>query len=178
MRTLALDYRRTPRAAERAGIALLALGAAAAIGMGLYYDSLSQSLVLWETRAEQLERLVRHDPARVRQASLRPAQLDTEFKEARKTLLKLALPWNDLFKAVESSDDKDVALLGIDPDVQKDLVTISGEARSIDAMLHYVKTLQDAPSLSEVFLRSHQVQQQDPEHPVHFTIEATWTLRP
>jgi Tfp pilus assembly protein PilN len=70
-----------------------------------------------------------------------------------------------------------VALLQIESDVDKQHVKISAEARTLGAMLDYLRDLEGRSILSDVYLQSHQIQQQDPERPVRFVLTATWLAR-
>jgi Tfp pilus assembly protein PilN len=178
MRALSLDYHHTPRLAKKAGIALLVLGVVAALQLGSRYYELSEQVGLWEAKTAEIERLTQHGPGKTRRTGKRPEQLGSEMKRARETLLQLALPWDELFRAVEASDYDQVALLAIEPDPQKKLVRISGEARTVSCMLQYLRVLQEAPVLSDVYLHSHQIRQQDPDKPVHFTVQASWVTQP
>jgi Tfp pilus assembly protein PilN len=171
MRALALDYRSTPRL-PKIGLAILIVAVAAAIHGGIHYREVETDIVKWEEKKAEAERLSRHKPAKARQAGA--AELGAEIKQAKAVLLQLALPWNELFNAMEVSDYEQVALLAIEPDPQKNLVRISGEARTLTCVLNYVKVLQAAGSLDKVFLQSHQIQNQDADKPVRFTIVAAW----
>lgn len=172
MRALSLDYLRTPRLPNRIGMTILIVAVVAAVLGAMHFREVSADIVEWEVKKDETERLARQLPLKARQASA--AELGAEIKHARGVLLQLALPWNELFQAVEASDDEQVALLAIEPDPQKSLVRISGEARTLTCVLHYVKALQAAGSLDQVYLLSHQIQNQDAEKPVRFTVVATW----
>ncbi|NTV94330.1 MAG: PilN domain-containing protein, partial [Thiobacillus sp.] len=90
-------------------------------------------------------------------------------------LNQLALPWDRLFSAVEESSGADVALLVMEPDTLKGLVRIGGEAKHLDAALAFVKQLGAHPIFTRVALQNHQVQQQDPQKPVRFSLVAAWS---
>lgn len=158
-------------------MALLVLGVAAVLHTGNRYFDLSEKVALWEAKTAQIQRTNKQGAGKTQRSGARSQQLGSEMKRARQTLLQLALPWDELFQAVEASDYEQVALLAIEPDAQKKLVKISGEARTVACMLQYIRTLQQAPALSDVYLHSHQIRQQDPDKPVYFTVEANWVTR-
>lgn len=112
-----------------------------------------------------------------------PARKDTEqvlleSKQANAIIFELNLPWKELFEAFEVTQNTDIAVLAIEPDAQKGLVRISGEAKSLDSVAAYLDYLQKIPLFKDVALLNHQIQQQDPQHPVRFMLQATWrTLR-
>jgi Tfp pilus assembly protein PilN len=93
---------------------------------------------------------------------------------ANEILRRISLPWQDLFHAVESAAPKDVALLAMEPDPDKQLLKIAGEAKDVAAMLEYVRSLEGRPIFRSVTLSNHQVQQQDPQRPIRFSLVAAW----
>lgn len=97
-----------------------------------------------------------------------------ELAAARDTVQRLALPWPGLFGAIESAASDDVALLAIEPDPRAGKVTISGDSKDYLAALTYVLNLSRAEALSGVELVRHEVKQNDPRHPVAFSVSASW----
>ena len=92
-------------------------------------------------------------------------------------ILELNLPWKELFDAVESYRKDDIAVLAMEPDAQKGLVRISGEAKSLDSLVVYLAYLQKIPLLRDIELVNHQIREQDPQQPVRFMLQATWGAR-
>jgi Tfp pilus assembly protein PilN len=86
----------------------------------------------------------------------------------------MGLPWDMLFQTMESANNDNIALLGIDPDSKKGQIKISGEAKDFDALLGYIRTLQKNNFFTEVSLQHHQVQELDPDKPIRFTLDASW----
>ena len=60
------------------------------------------------------------------------------------------------------------------PDMQKGTVSISGEAKNLNALLNYVKQLAAREVFASVYLQNHKIQQADPEKPLHFSLLAYW----
>ena len=178
MRALHLDYQRRANLAVKIGAMLLVAGLAAALLATGFYYRLGRDVGLWETRIAEIEGSAQQKPIADPGTSSNARQVSSEMKDANEVLLQLALPWDDLFKAVETSDDDKIALLSIEPDAQKQLVRISGEARSLDCMLNYVRLLQESGLLSEVNLKNHQIYQQDPDKPIRFSLVAAWIAKP
>ena len=111
-----------------------------------------------------------------------PARKDTEqvaleIKQANAVIFELNLPWKELFDAFEATQNTDIAILSIEPDAQKGLVRISGEAKSLDSLPAYLAYLQKVPLFQDVALLNHQIQEQDPQQPVRFMLQATWGAR-
>lgn len=178
MRALHLDYQRRTNLAVEIGVALLVTGLAVALLAMAYYYMLGNEIELWEARITKIERSAHHKPINAPRNSADAQQVGSEMKVATEVLMQLSLPWDELFNAVETPDDDKIALLSIEPDAQKHLVRISGEARSLDCMLNYVRLLQERGLLSEVNLKSHQIYQQDPDKPIRFSLVAAWITKP
>lgn len=97
-----------------------------------------------------------------------------ELAAARDTVQRLTLPWPGLFSALESAASDDVALLAIEPDARAGRVTLSGDSKDYLAALTYVLNLSRSEALSGVELVRHEVKQNDPRHPVAFSVSAAW----
>lgn len=107
-----------------------------------------------------------------------PEALQREFDAARQVLQELALPWVPLFQSIEGAINADTALLAIEPDAQKRVVRISGEARDFPAVLGYMERLGTQPVLAGVHLVTHQMRDDIAERPVQFTLLASWRTSP
>ena len=103
-----------------------------------------------------------------------PAASAEEVALARDAVQRLGLPWTKLFAALEAAGSDQVALLAIEPDTKSGTVKITGESKDYLAALGYVLTLSENDALSHVQLLRHEVRQNDPEHPVSFSISAAW----
>jgi len=172
MRALTLDYRRSPRGSWP-GVALLVAGAAGAALVGLQYRQLVDEEARAETgayRAAAVERKKAVQPA----AAVDPRKLALEVARARKLLLQLSVPWDEVFEGVEAVDSRNVGLLRIESDLEKQSIKIDAEARNIAAMLRYLRAMEALSTFVDVHLQSHQVQLQDAQHPVRFVVTATW----
>lgn len=171
---LHLNFRATAPSWSPLGLALLLVG----LVMSLY--------ALNEARAVQAQiALAQAKVARATQGikpQPRPAvdseTLQTEVRAANEVLQQLALPWSPLFSALESTGDKQIALLSIQPDAGKRMVRISGEAKDFDALLAYMARIEQSKILRQVYLNSHEVRAQDAEKPVRFALTATWVPQP
>jgi Tfp pilus assembly protein PilN len=76
---------------------------------------------------------------------------------------------------VEASVGDQVTLLGVEPDTEKRELRLIAEAKDLDAMLAYARRLQESALFSDAYVVSHQIQQQDPQKPVRFVVNAQWT---
>jgi Tfp pilus assembly protein PilN len=101
-----------------------------------------------------------------------------ELDAARRVLQELTLPWDAMFRAIEASDGKGIALLSIEPDAAKRSVRIGGEARNYPAILAFMQRLEASQILSGVHLLNHQVREQEAGRPVYFSVAASWRAAP
>ena len=165
-RRLELDYVAPPSRPRLPGLALLAVAVLAA---GLLVERFREvRLDLESIEAQQgllgtQKRAVRATPRE---------RLDDEVKNAEAVLRQLALPWSAIIQTLEEATTDDVALLQMQPDAQQRQLRLAAEARNPEAMLAYVRRLAAARSLSDVYVASHQVQMDDPQRPIQFTVQA------
>jgi hypothetical protein len=165
MRRLELDYVAPPRAPRAPGLVVLAIALATAGTLVERYREVRSEL----ERLEAAQRLL--GP----QQAARPiprARLEEEAKSVEAVLRQLALPWGAIIESVEGATTGDVAILQLQPDAQQRQLRLGAEARTRQAMLEYLQRLAAAKGLAEVHVVSHQVQTEDPNRPVQFTVQA------
>lgn len=177
MKRLRLDYQRS-RQFPLAGVVLLALALAGLVAIGVYYRNLSDRAAGLEAKVAKIERLAQRGRPGGKIDGRVAEGMKDEVMHANRVLRQLSFPWDRLFNAVESSASKDVSLLALDPDVEKGVVRIGGEARNFPAMLDYIVRLEGQDAIGTVYLQSHQVQQNDPDKPVRFGLLAAWRGKP
>lgn len=102
--------------------------------------------------------------------------LEKEATEAASVIDRLSLPWGQLFKEVESASMERVALLSVQPDPQRRVVTLVGEAKEYEDLLAYVESLNRTSVFKHVHLAGHEVKESDPQRPVGFTVFAQWRV--
>ena len=72
----------------------------------------------------------------------------------------------------------DVAILQLQPEAQQRLLRVVGEARNQEAMFEYLRRLERTEPLWNVHLVSHQVQLEDPQRSVQFSLQAAFREAP
>lgn len=173
MHKIELDFQRKP---SYSVVGVVLLLSALLLGGQLFadYRDLAAKVERSETTLARMEGLTVHKVASTGKSGDQP--YGAEIKRANEVIDQLARPWDQLFAAIEEVAGKDIALLAIQPEKTKSIVIISGEARDFMAMLDYIRRLNQVHPLRNVDLLSHQVQQQDPQKPVHFNLSATWII--
>ncbi|TCV89536.1 PilN domain-containing protein [Sulfurirhabdus autotrophica] len=173
MRKLDLNFQ--PKSRVPGMLGMLILIVTVLTGGSLYADYLEAKALSERTQASlvRLERLTGRtaEPHNNRKLS---EQDSSEFKQAADVIDQLALPWGRLFGAVEDAGEQDVSLLSLQPDRKKGTLSIGAEAKNVKAMLEYMRRLIQEKPLQEVALLSHNIQEQDAEKPVRFTLSAKW----
>ena len=164
---------RKPRGSAAGWLCLL-LGLALAGGVALDWTAARDDAARWSAKAEHWQAMAKragHGSVAVSgdAASLRP-----QIEAAAKAVDRLAIPWGELYRSLESTVDDSVSLLAILPNAEKGELRIAGEAKDFPALRAYLQRLGDSGSLSEVRLLGQEIKQNDPQHPIAFTIAAAW----
>jgi hypothetical protein len=110
-------------------------------------------------------------------ASAPPPIPDEQARAINAAILQLNLPWGRLHGAIDSATPPGIALLALEPDAHKRMVRITAEARNADDMVGYVEQLSASEFFSGAVLTRHEINEQDPNRPIRFQIEAAWSAR-
>ncbi len=167
---LELDHLRKALRPARISWLLLAIALAFAADVGSSYVKTRTEI---EARTAKLARLS-GGPTREVSASTSAGLSKEEFGAAQDTILRLSMPWDNVFRALEAARSDDVALLSIEPDAGSGSLSITGEARSYPAALTYVAWLAHEKTLKNVRLARHEIDRNDARQRVSFTISADW----
>jgi hypothetical protein len=177
MSELRLDYQRDSLF-PWAGAALLALAIVALILTGTYYLKLSDQAASWEAKVERIQGNGASHGLAGRSTEHVSVELAQEVNNANEVLRQLSVPWEDLFQAVEFSGGNKVTLLALEPDIENQQVKIGGEAKNFTELMNYITRLQEQSVFGSVYLQNHQVQLQNRDKPVRFSLLATWREKP
>ena len=176
MAAMDLDYS-SDRHSNWIGRLALAIGAAILISAVWHYLNLNEEISDQEALVSRLQGSGKSRAISPAAETRDAEQIARETKQANAAILALSLPWKDLFEAFEANRTKDVAVLAIEPDAQKRLVHISAEAKNLEGMLDYVSGLQRIAWFRDVVVLNHQIQEQDPQKPVRFVLQAAWEIQ-
>ena len=168
-RPIDFEYRMRPR---RLGRALFALGLAAAAATVLAWLDLSDEAHVW-ARA-----VAANGPATGRASAAADPALAQRVEQAGQVIRRLSLPWDGLFRGMEAAGNEHIALLGVEPDPVRGKVTLSGEAQAYAEVLRYMTRLDAGAVLTQPQLLNHEVRTDGAQHPVAFSIAATWRTAP
>jgi Tfp pilus assembly protein PilN len=116
--------------------------------------------------------------AQKRQAAPVRAVPEAQANAVNAAVLQLNLPWRGLHDAIQAATPAGIALLALEPDARKSSVRITAEAKSSDDMIGYVARLQDVDWFNAVLLTRHEINEQDPNRPIRFQIDAQWKAAP
>lgn len=145
-------------------------------GLWRMYSLKNESSVLSDS-LYQAESNIKHHPAPLKATTISK----THASVVNVAVHQLNVPWRDILDAIERATPHHIALLGIEPDSSRQLIRITGEALSTDAMLAYLDQLNRSPFFSAASMSKHLTNEQDPQKPLRFTIEAyyqTATMEP
>lgn len=165
---------RGPRPALALLCAALALTPLLASNIGQYRRLLrEQEAVQAQALAVAARTQAARAPAPAR-APVAPAQADA----VNAAVLQLNLPWRALHDSVQSATPAGIALLALEPDAKRRSLRITAEAKSSDDMIGYVEQLRRQDWFDTVALVRHEINEQDPNRPIRFQIDAGWRTIP
>lgn len=165
-----LDFNKPRRQIPVLGLIVLLLGAGAVYLTVSDYRAMSVESELMAISISRYESKSR---------TLRPEINAVDLDAVSAAASELTTPWSDLLDDLELAardNGKDVALLEVAPDLGKQSVRISGEARTLTSALDYLSRLQRAESIAYPLLENHEIQTSERDRPVHFVIVADWRL--
>ena len=101
-----------------------------------------------------------------------------EIAQIQQIVSALTIPWNDLLKDIEQADMQNIVLLSLTPNLKKQQILLTGEAKDLATLLQYVKQLEMQPLLNQVYLQRHTTDVVNPAKPVSFSVLAKWKVAP
>jgi Tfp pilus assembly protein PilN len=89
---------------------------------------------------------------------------------------EILLPWNSLFKALESANHEGIQMLAIEPNPKSKLVRIKAIALDTESMMRYLNNLDAQKTLGKVHLVSHEVVEMNGQSAIELVVEAIWNV--
>jgi hypothetical protein len=178
MRAIELDFAPRTMPLQRAGFGLLLAALIACAWTGAHYYESHRAKQMTVVKERELQRARKQSVETEATRKLKTAALQVELRAANRVIAHLALPWDRLFDEIENSVDDDVVLLAAIPDAYHRAVKITAEAKNLSAMSSYVKRLSQSALFKEPYVQNHQIQQDDPQHPVKFVVYVEWLVEP
>jgi len=174
MRMTHVDFVASARLSSRMGAILFVAGAL--LAGGAVMDDASRSEELLRTQQQLKKARVAYKRVEAAHAPAQSSDL-AGFKQPSDIAQRLTLPWGHLLDALENADNENVALLAIEPDADRGRLRLTGEAKSLEALVDYIKALDGKAGIAELRLMTQQVKQSDAQHPVEFVLESNWLRR-
>lgn len=173
MKPIAIDF------ARRAGVPVKAWQAVAVLLAALAAGSAARNYIDYGDARDawmlaQAEASVSADPATGEGRTAAQDAVTDQIKQLDKLHAALATPWEQMFRAVEAVPADGIAVLEMSSDADSRDIVLGAMARDVRAMQAYTQALGSPGSLAGVHLASHQVQPQDGQAPVRFSIMANW----
>lgn len=147
--------------------------------------ALGLSYVLWQQTQlqktlQQIEEQQQREQSRLQaraevKAPVVKSEIDAQqAKIVNQAIKQLNLPWRDLLQALEQATPKEIALLTLEPDAKSRTLRVQAESKNSVDMAAYLKKLRQVGLFDSVVLTRHEVNDQDPNHPLRFQFEAHW----
>jgi Tfp pilus assembly protein PilN len=174
MRALQLDYRDNHGLRNLIGYMLLALVLALALSIGWYFTGLRQQISQVQASLDEIDSRIHAKTSQSDSSTMPPQKLADVIKFSNRTIHQLNLPWSFLFSQLEKAKTEGVALLSVEPNANSTSIKVVGEANSYEAMLKYVRNLSAQGVLQGVYLMDHKMDEQNPDKPIRFSLEASW----
>lgn len=146
----------------------IALALAGVVTLGWVWAQMQAARAGEAGLALQIAVLEQAQPA----VAARPAiRVDTPEKTAQARIeSQLAYSWQPAFEALATAHSSKIALLALDAVQSKSQIKLMAEARQLSDAVEFIQSLQQQPGIRHVALTQHEVQADDPEKPVRFTV--------
>ncbi len=174
MRALSLDYCDNGGLRSLLSYLFLATVLCLAIGTGWYFNSILEEMSRLKASVAKIEGRVDGQVTASAGVQMTPEKLAEVIKFSNQTIRQLNLPWDILFTQLTTAKEKDVALLRIEPNAKTNAIQVEGEAKDYASMLAYVRRLSEQNVLQGVYLTEHKMDDQNPDRPIRFILEASW----
>jgi hypothetical protein len=174
LRAIQLDFLHPGGRGSRLGPWLLLIGALAALAAASYQSHLGREVSQRDAHVTELRGMTNRSLPALSEQDQDTREVRDQVKKANAVLQSMNVPWGELFSAIESAENGNVALLAVQPDPRSRSVLLGGEARSLPAVFSYMERLERTGRLRDVVLMGHELKTKEPGQPVAFTLSAGW----
>ena len=172
MNALQLDFHpRAARASRPLAWGALVLAGIAAAATAVHLARANDALADLHARHDMLQARARPVPTGTEVVG---PELAHRIASANQAIDALAVPWDALFRSIESADARGLGVMSLVPNARTHLLRLSGEARSVPDLLAYVDRLAALQALQQVHLEGYETVVRDGIGVVSFTVAATW----
>lgn len=173
---LAFDFlrpQRPLRAPSRLlGGALLVAGLLALLAAMDRYQGVLADADALEARVARLR--ARQDQAQATAARPLAPALQAGLRQAGLAAAQLAVPWEQLWRAIEACRGDDIALLAVALDPARGEIGLTGEARSFPVLSAFADALAGHGAFERVTLTQHKLSDGAPPVVVRFELRLAW----
>ncbi|WP_088178075.1 hypothetical protein [Methylovorus sp. MM2] len=172
LKRIYINHAATSHYAHPLSYFLLFAGAFSVIALLITLEHISQRNTALEKDALQLKQ-----PSISAQQSTKDQNSGKrdEIAAVKTVMAELALPWQVLFKTLESISTPEVKLISVEPNARQRKLRITAEATDTHVMLEYISSLEKQAALKDVFLLTHEHTKEGPM-PIRFLVEAVWRI--
>ena len=137
---------------------------------------LNQQTIL-ANNISQLERYNKQlKPAKLLLAKPEIVMEAKQIQQIKQTVSALTAPWDTLLDGIEQTDMQNIVLLSVTPNLKKQQLLLTGEAKDLASVLQYIKQLEMQPMLGQVYLQKHTVDLTSSAKQVSFNVTANWKI--
>jgi Tfp pilus assembly protein PilN len=169
-RAMTLDFVAEPRAIAWCGRGLAVLGVCALLILAYALHQLYE-------QSTQLESQLAARDDRDKTRAVHGKQRNDAVLDVAALTPELSTPWSALLTELEvaARDERGrIAILALEPDRQKKIVRLRGQARTMEQVLAFVQRLAASPLLAHPMLDTHETRVEEAERPIEFQISAEW----
>jgi Tfp pilus assembly protein PilN len=158
--------------ARTAVLTPMALAAALACGAVVAWQALQVQAELTRVR-ESLQAVQREKGRRPAQSAepVKPLLSAQQRQGWSQMARQLNTPWAALLDALEATTPDTIALVSIEPDASQGSVRLQVEAKTLDTLLAYAKSLNSVPLFASVNLTKHETNEQDGNRPLRLSVD-------
>ena len=152
---------------------LLGIGIVSIVGVLIYNQLLQKQL---NTINEAIEQ--QHLLDQSRQSSSQSSRISVEEnlnnEVVRQAVQRILLPWDELFKGLESADQQDVQLLAIEPNSKSEKLVIKAVSIDSSKMMRYIESLSQQKEFMGIAIKSQSNTNFMGSPMIEFVVEVSW----